>query len=221
MLVGVEFLPPSIKVHQGVSAPVGVNSSRRITPYGNYTPMNPDHYPISIQTNGALLSEKFLDLFAETRTSVSVSIDGPQSANDIARHDHRGRSTFSSVLRGIRLLASHPEHDFLFAGTLSVIQPTVPPDTVYAFLKELNTPNMDFLLQDGNHDRLPPGKSHFSTTESRQIRSDFRHRLLAFCAWATSFCRCPCSDWAPDWPPSCCPMAIPLDVRGVYGFVRS
>ena len=55
----------------------------------------------------------------------------------------------------------------------------------------------------------------------RQIRSDFRHRLLAFCAWATSFCRCPCSDWAPDWPPSCCPMAIPLDVRGVYGFVRS
>lgn len=127
--------------------------------------MNPAHYPISIQTNGALLSEKFLDLFAETRTSVSVSIDGPQSANDIARLDHRGRSTFSSVLRGIRLLASHPEHDFLFAGTLSVIQPTVPPDTVYAFLKELDTPSMDFLLQDGNHDRLPPGKSHFSTTE--------------------------------------------------------
>ena len=24
---------------------------------------------------------------------------------------------------------------------------------------------MDFLLQDGNHDRLPPGKSHFTTTE--------------------------------------------------------
>ena len=127
--------------------------------------LNPDRYPISIQTNGALLSEKFLDLFAETRTSVSVSIDGPRAANDIARLDHRGRSTFSSVLRGIRLLASHPEHDFLFAGTLSVIQPTVSPDTVYAFLKELDTPSMDFLLQDGNHDRLPPGKSHFATTE--------------------------------------------------------
>ena len=127
--------------------------------------MNPDRYPISIQTNGALLSEKLLDLFAETRTSVSVSIDGPRTANDIARLDHRGRSTYSSVLRGIRLLASHREHDFLFAGTLSVIQPTVSPDTVYAFLKELDTPSMDFLLQDGNHDRLPPGKSHFATTE--------------------------------------------------------
>ena len=127
--------------------------------------MNPNRYPISIQTNGALLSEESLDLFAETRTSVSVSIDGPRAANDIARLDHRGRSTFSSVLRGIRLLAAHPEHDFLFAGTLSVIQPSISPDSVYAFLKELDTPSMDFLLQDGNHDRLPPGKSHFTTTE--------------------------------------------------------
>lgn len=132
---------------------------------GLRTSMNPDRYPISIQTNGALLSEKLLDLFAETRTSVSVSIDGPRVANDISRLDHRGRSTFSSVLRGIRLLASHPEHVFLFAGTLSVIQTTVSPNAVYAFLKELGTPSMDFLLQDGNHDRLPPGKSHFATTE--------------------------------------------------------
>ena len=27
---------------------------------------------------------------------------------------------------------------------------------------------MDFLLQDGNHDRLPPGKSHFNSTEYGQ-----------------------------------------------------
>ena len=127
--------------------------------------LKPDRHPISVQTNGALVSEKLLDLFAETRTSVSVSIDGPRAANDMARLDHRGRSTFSSVLRGIRLLASHPEHDFLFAGTLSVIQPSISPESVYAFLKELGTPSMNFLLQDGNHDRLPPGKSHFTSTE--------------------------------------------------------
>ena len=127
--------------------------------------MSPDRHPISIQTNGALLSEKFLDLFAETRTSVSVSIDGPRTANDISRLDHRGLSTFSSTIRGIRLLTSHPEHDFLFAGTLSVIQPSVSPDSVYTFLKDLGTPSMDFLLQDGNHERLPPGKHRFTSTE--------------------------------------------------------
>ena len=36
---------------------------------------------------------------------------------------------------------------------------------MYEFLKALGTPNMDFLLQDGNHDRLPPGKSCFDSTE--------------------------------------------------------
>ena len=37
-----------------------------------------ERYPISIQTNGTLLSSRLLDLFADTRTSVSVSIDGPR-----------------------------------------------------------------------------------------------------------------------------------------------
>ena len=130
--------------------------------------LSPDRHPISIQTNGTLLCESLLDLFAETRTSVSVSIDGPQEANDIARLDHRGRSTYAATIRGIRLLASHSESEFLFAGTLSVIQPAVSPRLVYEFLKALGTPNMDFLLQDGNHDRLPPGKSHFGSTEYGQ-----------------------------------------------------
>ena len=130
--------------------------------------LSPDRHPISIQTNGMLLCENLLDLFAETRTSVSVSIDGPLEANDLARLDHRGRSTYAATMRGIRFLASHSESKFLFAGTLSVIQPAVSPRLVYEFLKALGTPSMDFLLQDGNHDRLPPGKSRFDSTEYGQ-----------------------------------------------------
>ena len=130
--------------------------------------LSPERHPISIQTNGTLLCENLLDLFAETRTSVSVSIDGPPEANDLARLDHRGRSTYAATIRGIHLLASHPESEFLFAGTLSVIQPGVSPRLVYEFLKALGTPSMDFLLKDGNHDRLPPGKSSFDSTEYGQ-----------------------------------------------------
>ena len=130
--------------------------------------LSPDRHPISIQTNGTLLCENLLDLFADTRTSVSVSIDGPPEANDLARLDHRGGSTYAATMRGIQLLASHSESEFLFAGTLSVIQPTVSPRLVYEFLKTLSTPSMDFLLQDGNHDRLPPGKSSFNSTEYGQ-----------------------------------------------------
>ncbi len=132
---------------------------------GLRTELPPERYPISIQTNGALLSDTLLDLMAETRTSVSVSIDGPPEANDLARLDHRGRSTYASTMRGLHLLASHSEHEFLFAGTLSVIQPSVAPERVYRFLKKVRTPSMDFLLQDGNHDRLPPGKASFDSTE--------------------------------------------------------
>lgn len=127
--------------------------------------LSPEHYPISVQTNGTLLNKELLDLFAETWTSVSVSIDGPVEANDIARLDHRGGTTHAATMRGVQLLASHSENEFLFAGTLSVIQPIVPPQVVYTFLKDLGSPSMDFLLQDGNHDRLPTGKSHFTSTE--------------------------------------------------------
>ena len=127
--------------------------------------LTPDRHPISIQTNGTLLSEELLDLFAETHTSVSVSIDGPPEANDLARLDHRGESTHAATMHGISRLASHSDSEFLFAGTLSVIQPAVDPRLVYEFLKALGTPNMDFLLQDGNHDRLPLGKSGFDSTE--------------------------------------------------------
>ena len=108
--------------------------------------LSPKRHPISIQTNGTLLSEKLLNLFAETRTSVSVSIDGPPEANDLARLDHRGESTYAATMRGIHLLASHSENKFLFAGTLSVIQPAVNPRLVYESLKALGAPSMDFLL---------------------------------------------------------------------------
>ena len=127
--------------------------------------LSPHRHPISIQTNGTLLSERLLDLFADTRTSVSVSIDGPPEVNDLARLDHRGESTYQATIRGVRLLAAHRESEFLFAGTLSVIQPAVDPGLVYEFLKTLGAPSMDFLLQDGNHDRLPPGKARFGSTE--------------------------------------------------------
>ena len=132
---------------------------------GLRTRLVPERYPISLQTNGVLLSGKLLDLLAETHTSVSVSIDGPPEANDLARLDHRGNSSFAATINGIRLLTAHPESDFLFAGTLSVIQPAIDPAVVYEFLRKLGTPSMDFLLQDGNHDCLPAGKQNFESTE--------------------------------------------------------
>ena len=141
--------------------------------------LSPERHPIGIQTNGTLLTRELLDLFAETSTSVSVSIDGPAEVNDLARLNHRHESTYEATMRGIDLLRSHDERDFLFAGTLSVIQPAVDPEIVYGFLKNLGSPSMDFLFQDGNHDRLPPGKARFESTEYGQWLSGVLDLYLA------------------------------------------
>ena len=151
--------------------------------------LSPECHPISIQTNGTLLSAKLLDLFAETRTSVSVSIDGPPEANDLARLDHRGESTYSATMRGIRLLASHSESQFLFAGTLSVIQPSVGPALVYQFLKALGLPAWISFFRTGTMIGFRQER-HISTARSTangwsgclicisriRRRSDSRHR---------------------------------------------
>ncbi|MCZ2337666.1 MAG: radical SAM protein [Chitinophagales bacterium] len=124
-----------------------------------------DLYPISLQTNGGLLTEKYLNLFSDMKVSVSVSIDGNRQANDLARVSRTGQSSFDDTVKGINLLKSHPNTDFLFAGTLSVVQPSISPIDTYNFLKSLGTPSMDFLFQDGNHDKLPLGKESFESTE--------------------------------------------------------
>ena len=157
----------SIVLHGGEPLLLGFDGLATLL-YGLRSRLRQARYPLSVQTNGVLLSNRLLDLFAETRTTVSVSIDGPAGANDIGRLDHKGESSYKSTMKGIRLLQAHPESDFLFAGTISVIQPEVDPIVVYSFLKELGTPSMDFLFQDGNHDHYPPGKSNFLSTEYGQ-----------------------------------------------------
>lgn len=128
--------------------------------------LSSNKYPISIQTNGVLINRDFLDVCSLYSTSISVSIDGPKNSNDIARFDHKGNSSFSRVVNGLELLKNHQYSNFLFAGTLSVVQPETNPKDVYWFLKnEVQSPNMDFLLQDGNHDFFPYGKKTFESVE--------------------------------------------------------
>ena len=124
-----------------------------------------DESTISLQTNGILLDNEIVELLAESRTTVGVSIDGPEQVNDKFRVDHRGRSTFSRTLQGIETLCAHPQGSELFRGVLAVIDPKSSPESVYRFFKNLNVPSVDFLFRDGNHETLPYGKRSFSSTE--------------------------------------------------------
>ena len=81
----------------------------------------PEHYCISIQTNGILISDKILDLCSKFKTSISVSLDGPEITHDANRVGHHGEGTFHRALTGIEKLKSHPDAAFLFAGRSTAV----------------------------------------------------------------------------------------------------
>jgi uncharacterized protein len=125
----------------------------------------PQHYPISIQTNGILISSEILDVCMQFRASVAVSIDGPEHIHDRFRVGHSGEGTFKKVLKGIEVLSKHPDATFLNAGLLAVIDPISDPVEIYHFFKTFSAPSVDFLYKDGNHDRLPLGKQSLFSVE--------------------------------------------------------
>jgi uncharacterized protein len=125
----------------------------------------PAECSIGIQTNGILLSDEILDVCAELRATISVSIDGPKHIHDQDRIGHNGNGTFDQVIDGIQLLKNHSDSDFLFSGLLTVINSESDPVEIYSFLKSFDPPGVDFLYRDGNHSCLPVGKASLNSTE--------------------------------------------------------
>lgn len=125
----------------------------------------PQNYPVSIQTNGILISDKILDVCSKYKTTIAVSINGPKHIHDKERLSHNGSGTFEQVLKGIMRIKCHTDAEFLDSGCLAVIDPSSDPKEIYSFFKKLETPSVDFLYKDGNHSKLPYGKKSFESIE--------------------------------------------------------
>ena len=61
----------------------------------------------SMQTNGTLLTDEWCEFFRENNFLVGISMDGPGELHDAYRVNRKGKSTFDSVMRGLRLLQKH------------------------------------------------------------------------------------------------------------------
>lgn len=120
---------------------------------------------VHVQTNGVLLTEEIIDIFVRFDVGISVSIDGPRDLHDRFRLDFRGRGSHDRVLEAIGRLTARSDALPLFAGVLAVVDPGSNPGSVYASLKATGAPSLDFLIRDGNHARLPPGKVSRDSTE--------------------------------------------------------
>jgi len=111
----------------------------------------------SMQTNGTLLDQRWLDLLRSLEVGFGISLDGPEEVNDANRVDHRGRGSYARVRRAIELILKDGRLEDLFGGLLTVIDLDADPVELYRHHRELGVHSLDFLLPDGHHDNPPPG----------------------------------------------------------------
>lgn len=155
--------PFSVVLHGGEPLLLGARRLRGLC--GRLRSALPAPCGIHLQTNGVLLTDEVVDVCVRFGVGVSISIDGPRSVHDRFRVDHEGGGSFDLVRRGIGRMTARDDARPLFAGVLAVIDPESSPDGVYECLKATGAPAVDFLVRDGNHARLPFGKSRAESTE--------------------------------------------------------
>jgi uncharacterized protein len=86
---------------------------------------------ISLQTNGMLLDDLWIDLLVKHGIFVGVSLDGPREVHDVHRVDHDGRGTYDRVVSGLkRLQARLPDR----LGVIAVLSPHVDGAVLYQHL---------------------------------------------------------------------------------------
>ncbi len=113
-----------------------------------------------IQTNGTLLNDKWCRFLADEKFVVGISIDGPDNLHNINRKTRDNHSTFTSVIKGYKLLKSY--------GVLPEILCVVNsenvkfPVEIYNFFKHLGTEYMTFLPLVEKDQGSPTGVSKSS-----------------------------------------------------------
>lgn len=112
----------------------------------------------SIQTNGTLLTEGWLEALKRFQVNVGVSIDGRRADHDRFRLDHQARSSFEATETTIkRLIDASVTSPNLRPGTISVLHHEVDYRETYLYLRGLGVRSMHFLLPDRNADASEPG----------------------------------------------------------------
>lgn len=103
---------------------------------------------LNTQTNGTLIDDEWVDIFAENDIIVGVSFDGPPEVHDAQRPDHQGRGSYDDTLRGLNLLkTAEKEGRIQPTGILCVANPDIPGETVVRhFVEDLGVRKFDLLL---------------------------------------------------------------------------
>ena len=91
------------------------------------------HFRFSMQTNGTLLTQEFIDLFSDYDMDVGVSLDGSQPIHDGQRKDIHGQGTYDLVMQHI---IEMKKRQIPVAALMVLTKPALEMDL--GFLKQLD-----------------------------------------------------------------------------------
>jgi uncharacterized protein len=91
-------------------------------------------YTNTIQTNGSLLSEAFIDFFLNHDFKFSISLDGPQAIHDANRVFKNGTGTHAIIMENLRLLHNRGIGFSVLAVYSELMR---NPEEIYAFFKSI------------------------------------------------------------------------------------
>ena len=111
---------------------------------------------VSLQTNGLLLTDEALCILEKADIGVSLSLDGPKSANDKHRLTRKGRSSFDQTEGALKRLQLYPS---IFAGVIAVVDASISATELFEYFDQFSIPRLDFLLPDAHWLRPPPGRN--------------------------------------------------------------
>ena len=121
----------------------------------------PTRLNFSIQTNGTIISDEWIEVLNKHDVSIGISIDGPKEYNDRYRIDLRGRGSYESVEKGVKgfLQAKADQRLSQGIGTITVLNTEFNYRKIYQHLNaQLGIQRFSFLLPDTSYDTgFPPG----------------------------------------------------------------
>lgn len=106
---------------------------------------------ISVQTNGLLLNDSWVNFFYENNIGVGISFDGLKEYHDKFRLTKDGQGTHSKVEKIIKDLRSSEIGREIFTNVLCVIHPDMDGKKLTRYFYELGLGGADFLLPDQNY----------------------------------------------------------------------
>jgi uncharacterized protein len=96
----------------------------------------------SLQTNGTLLNDEWVQFFAEHRFLIGLSIDGPEHLHDYYRKNKNGSSSFQDVMQGLNYLKKY-QVEFNILATVNSYNVHFP-EKVYQFFKAIGARYIQF-----------------------------------------------------------------------------